>query len=124
MPQAKQSPAKTLTPVVFHTLLALSGGPLHGYAIAQDVEDASEGRVRMGPGTLYGTLQRLQNSGFVRECESTEAGGPHGERRRYYELTDAGSRALRTEANRLRKLTDLPAFRALAGSAEGAGHVD
>ncbi|MEM1177287.1 MAG: PadR family transcriptional regulator [Acidobacteriota bacterium] len=111
-PRSPKAP-RTLTPAVFHILLALSEGPLHGYAISQHVESASEGRVRMGPGTLYGSIQRMQQSGLVGECDPPDDGGPHGERRRYYELTEAGSDALRAEAGRIEKLTDLAAFRAV-----------
>ena len=118
MSTSKEEP-KTLTPVVFHTLLALSRGPLHGYAISQDVEEASGGRVRMGPGTLYGSLQRMQKAGFVRECEAPSSGGPHGERRRYYELTTLGVDALRAEALRLDSLVSLEPFRAIVERGEG-----
>lgn len=91
-----------LTPAVFHTLLALSEGAQHGYAIAQEVERVTEGRVRMGPGTLYGTLQRLQEQGLITESEPPpEAGGSHAERRRYYLLTPEGRAAAAAELRRL-----------------------
>ena len=90
-----------LTPVIFHTLLALSAGPKHGYAISQEVGEVTDGRVRMGPGTLYGTLQRLSENGWLCETEVQNAEGPHVERRRYYELTPAGRSVLRAEAQRL-----------------------
>ena len=111
-PKDKNS-AKTLTPVVFHSLLALSQGPQHGYAISQEVESASGGRVRMGPGTLYGSLQRMQRAGLVQECELAEARGPHVERRRYYEMTPTGKEALRSEARRIEQLVGLEQFRAV-----------
>ncbi|MEO1084776.1 MAG: helix-turn-helix transcriptional regulator [Acidobacteriota bacterium] len=109
----QKSPPKTLTPVVFHMLLTLSRGALHGYAISRAVEEESDGRVRMGPGTLYGTLQRLQEIGWVEECEAAKDGAPHAKRRRYYDLTEAGLEALRSEAQRLEQIVDLAAFRAL-----------
>ncbi len=91
-----------LTPVVFHTLVALADGPLHGYAITQSVETASEGTVKMGPGTLYGSLQRIQVAGFVERVEAP-AGveGSHADRRRYFEITQAGLAALEREGRRL-----------------------
>ncbi|MEM7352035.1 MAG: PadR family transcriptional regulator [Acidobacteriota bacterium] len=109
--------SKPLTPAVLHTLLALASGPRHGYAISQEVEQASEGQVRMGPGTLYGSLQRMQTSGLVRQAKSiADQGGPHAERRRYYELTSAGWAALRSEARRLEKVVDLARARAVLGN--------
>jgi DNA-binding PadR family transcriptional regulator len=91
-----------LTPVALHILVALAGGAGHGYAIAREVEDATEGAVRLGPGTLYGSLQRLLDAGLIEESGApTDAGGAHADRRRYYALTDAGERALRADAIRL-----------------------
>lgn len=95
------SDVSPLTPVVFHTLLALFHGPLHGYAISQEVEAASQGRVRMGPGTLYGSLQRMQKAGLVERAEVAETDASHASRRRYYALTLEGKRALEAEALRL-----------------------
>jgi len=84
-----------LTPVVFHTLLTLSDGPSHGYAIAQAVEERTQDRVRMGPGTLYGTLARLVELGLIEEDDDS------GGRRRVYRLTGHGQDVLRSEAERL-----------------------
>ena len=89
-----------LTPAVFHILLALADGPLHGYAIMQAVE-ASSGS-DMGPGTIYGSLQRMEDAGLVKE---TAAQGD--ERRRVFALQPAGRRALQIEAGRLSKLAAL-----------------
>jgi DNA-binding PadR family transcriptional regulator len=82
-------------------LLALTGGKRHGYAIAQEAAEQSDGRVRLGPGTLYGTLQRLQDHGWV---ATTEAPAGVDERRRYYRLTGAGRVALETEISRMEGL--------------------
>ncbi len=90
-----------LTPAVFHVLVALADGPCHGYAIARDVEELSGGRVVMGPGTLYGSLQRMQQSGLIEETDNPGEEGLHAERRRYYRLTPLGSAALRNESERL-----------------------
>lgn len=91
-----------LTPVVFHTLLALADGPGHGYAVAREVEEVTEGRVKMGPGTLYGSLQRMRDDDLIREAPPPEdEEGVHADRRRYYELTPLGREALRLEGVRL-----------------------
>ena len=90
--------ADPLTPAVFHILLALAGGRLHGYGIAKEILKQTNGEVRMGPGTLYGTLQRLLDLTWV---EPSEHGGSGDPRRRYYRLTGLGRRALEAEVNRM-----------------------
>ena len=89
-----------LTPAVFHVLLALADGRLHGYAIMQAVE-ASSG-VAMGPGTIYGTLERLEACGFVKEQAALRS-----DRRRTFALLPAGRDALQQEAGRLSRLASL-----------------
>jgi DNA-binding PadR family transcriptional regulator len=88
-----------LTPAVFHVLLALARGERHGYRIQKDVLDQTGGDVRLGPGTLYGTLQRLMALDWVEESEGP--GASENERRRYYRLTRGGRRALKTEVERM-----------------------
>lgn len=88
--------AAPLTPPVFAILLSLAEGDRHGYAIMKDVRTPDGGGIAMGPGTLYGTLDRLQRDGLVRESPNSD-----DERRRYYRLTDAGRLALRAELMRL-----------------------
>lgn len=90
-----------LTPVVFHSLLALADGARHGYALAQEVEEVTAGRIRMGPGTLYGSLQRMRDEGLVEETGNPGEEGAHAERRRYYRLTAFGRDVLRAETERL-----------------------
>lgn len=89
-----------LTPAVFHVLLALSQGERHGYGIRKDVLQQTNGAVCLGPGTLYGTLQRLMESGLVEEARPA-SGIDVDERRRYYRLTRAGGRALAAEVDRM-----------------------
>ena len=89
-----------LTPAVFHILLALADGPRHGYAIMQAVEE-SAGK-EMGPGTIYGSLQRMEEAGLVRELSP----GGH-DRRRVFVLQPLGRRALAGEAHRLTRLAAL-----------------
>ncbi|MCW5977041.1 MAG: PadR family transcriptional regulator [Bryobacteraceae bacterium] len=89
--------AAPLTPAVFHIALALAGEARHGYAIMQDVERQTGGAVRLGPGTLYGTLKRMLLDGLIEEAGERE-------RRRYYRLTPAGRQAAKAEAQRLARL--------------------
>jgi PadR family transcriptional regulator, regulatory protein PadR len=82
-------------------LLALSDGPLHGYAIVAEVSEISAGRTRLGPGTLYTALDRLAHDGLVSVSGEEVVDGRH---RRYYELTDSGTTALSDETQRLSAL--------------------
>ena len=91
-----------LTPAVFHILLALADGPRHGYAIMQAVEQSAGTEMRMGPGTIYGSLQRMEEAGLVRELSP----GGH-DRRRVFALQPFGRRALDGEARRLGRLAAL-----------------
>ena len=93
-----------LTPAVFHVLLALVGGDRHGYGIMQDIAEHTDGALHMGAGTLYGTIQRLIDSGWVREVESPRPQTARDERRRHYRLTPAGKSALDEEIQRLEML--------------------
>jgi DNA-binding PadR family transcriptional regulator len=90
-----------LTPVVLHMLLALAGERQgkHGYALAKEVEDVSAGQIKMGPGTLYGSIQRMIDSSLIEESWRRAAGDD--ERRRYYRLTAFGRRVLELELARL-----------------------
>jgi DNA-binding PadR family transcriptional regulator len=91
-----------LTPAVFHVLLALAEGRRHGYAILKDVERQTAGAVRMGPGTLYGTLQRLMDLGLVEEASPPAR--TVDQRRRYYHLSRGGRAALAAEVERMELL--------------------
>jgi len=88
-----------LTPAVYAILLSLANGPRHGYAIMQEVGAHSGPTIISGPGTLYGTIDRMLKSGFIEETAAPPR--ESDERRRYYRLTSAGGRALRAEAERL-----------------------
>ena len=90
-----------LSQTAFHVLVVLANGPRHGYGVAQEVEELTEGRLIMGPGTLYGSLQRMLGSGLIEEAKNPGEGGLHAERRRYYRMTPVGSAALRAESTRL-----------------------
>lgn len=90
-----------LTPTVFHMLVALADGPTHGYAVAREVEELTEGRMVLGPGTLYGSLQRMVAADLIAEAENPGEDGVHADRRRYYRITPRGAAALRAESERL-----------------------
>ena len=87
----------------FHVLVALTDGELHGYAIMQAVERSSDGVVRMGPATLYGTLKRLVDEGLAEELPRRPS-SDDDQRRRYYRLTGLGRTVCLAEADRLAKL--------------------
>ena len=89
-----------LTPAVFHILLALADGQKHGYAIMKQVNADGGSSLRMGPGTLYGSLRRMEAAGLVEELEVENS---VEERRRYYRLTAFGQSALGGELARLRQ---------------------
>ncbi|MBN1977153.1 MAG: helix-turn-helix transcriptional regulator [Anaerolineae bacterium] len=90
-----------LTPAVFHILLALADGEKHGYAIMQEVETLTDGKIRLGPGTLYGSIKRLLAGGLIEESDERPDPELDDERRRYYRLTDFGQRIASAEAERL-----------------------
>lgn len=92
-----------LTAAQFHVLVALSDGDRHGYAIMQAVESESGGLVKMGPATLYGTLQRLVEGGLAEETAASD-GATADARRRYYRLTGLGASVCSAEADRLAAL--------------------
>jgi DNA-binding PadR family transcriptional regulator len=99
------NPVPTVTQAGFLVLLALASGEAHGYAVMQFAEEATGGRVRVPPGTLYRTISRLLAEGSVEEIEGQDPDAPHDARRRYYRLTERGRRAAEEEAELLSRLT-------------------
>jgi DNA-binding PadR family transcriptional regulator len=93
-----------LTPAVFHILLALSSGERHGYGIMKQVEADSQGKVTMGPGTLYGSLKRMLDAGLVRESDKRVDPEMDDERRIYYQITGVGAQALAAELERYQRI--------------------
>jgi DNA-binding PadR family transcriptional regulator len=92
---SKSSPAGPLTPAVLNIPLALYGRERHGYDIMQQVKEDSQGAVKMGPGTLYGSLDRMIAAGLVVKSDTQDP------RRIYYKLTALGQTTLRAESDRL-----------------------
>jgi DNA-binding PadR family transcriptional regulator len=90
------APAAPLSPAVFAILLSLAEGDKHGYLIMKDARDPQGGGIQMGPGTLYGSLERMMRDGLVEE-----SGVSDDERRRYYRLTRLGQSVLAVELERL-----------------------
>ena len=107
------SSSPPLTPAVFHILLALSSGERHGYGIMKQVEADSQGKVSMGPGTLYGSLKRMLDAGLVRESDKRIDPEMDDQRRIYYQITGAGAEALAAELKRYLRIVTLAQQRKL-----------
>ena len=107
-----------LTPAVFHILLALADGEKHGYAIMREVEALTDGKIRLGPGTLYGSIKRLLAGEMIEESDERPDPELDDERRRYYRLTDFGRRVVTAEAERLLHLVRQAKMKELLGVQE------
>jgi DNA-binding PadR family transcriptional regulator len=105
-----------LRPAVFHILLVLSEGERHGYAIKRAVELRTDGMVKMGPGTLYESIQRMLERGLIEETSSGQRPDNDQSQRRYYRLTEFGTTVLHAEVNRLEEVV-----RYARSSLEGTG---
>jgi DNA-binding PadR family transcriptional regulator len=95
-----------LTPAVLHILLALADEERHGYGIMKEVEGRTGGEVRLGPGTLYGSIKRMLADGLIEESDERPDPELDDQRRRYYRITDFGRRVAGAEAERLQGLID------------------
>jgi len=98
MPKRKLDP---LPAAAFQIMLSLADGNLHGYAIMRQVEEQTGGRLRLGPGTLYGSIQALLEGKLIEEVYRSEEPEDRQERRRYYKLTAAGRKVARSEAEKM-----------------------
>lgn len=103
-PESDPEKLLPLTPAVFHILLTLVDGERHGYAIMQEVAARTEGKLRMGPGTLYGSIKRMLAEGLIMESGERPDPALDDERRRYYRITDFGQRVAQAETQRLYQL--------------------
>ena len=96
-----------LTPAVFHILLALADGERHGYSIMREIERFTDGRVRLGPTTLYRSIKQMLAAGLIEELDERPDPALDDERRRYYRLTTFGRRVALAESARLDQLVAL-----------------
>jgi DNA-binding PadR family transcriptional regulator len=110
---ADMTEASPLTPAVFYILLALAGGDKHGYAIMKQVRADSGAGVKMGNGTLYGSIKRMLADDLIEDAGDRVDPALDDERRRYYRLTANGRRALNAEMQRYLAVAALIRERAL-----------
>ena|SRR5438270_6301824 len=98
-----------LSPAVFHILLSLGEGERHGYALKREIAKRTNGKLKLGPGVLYGSINKMLDLGLI--AESDERPDPHldDERRRYYRITSFGRQVVRAEAARMRELAEMAA---------------
>jgi DNA-binding PadR family transcriptional regulator len=96
-----------LPPATFHILLAVADGERHGYGIIQDVAARTNGSLRLSPGTLYRSIQRMLEQGLLVEVKERPAAADDDERRRYYRITALGRLVAEAEARRLVQLVDM-----------------
>jgi DNA-binding PadR family transcriptional regulator len=95
---------RPLPPAAFHILLAVADRERHGYAIMQDVHARTDGKLRLGPGTLYGSIKRLLADGLIEELDERPDPRDDDVRRRYYRITRLGRKAATEESGRLATL--------------------
>ena len=103
-----------LAPAVFHILLAVADEDRHGYGIIQDVAARTNGGVRLSPGTLYRSIQRMLDDDFIIETDDRPAPELDDERRRYYRITALGTAVATAEVERLAGLVKMARASGLA----------
>ena len=103
-----------LPPATFHILMALADEDRHGYAIIQDIAARTDGELQMSAGTLYRSIQRMQEQGLIVETRERPAPENDDERRRYYRITPFGLAVARAEARRLAQMVKLARARGIA----------
>jgi len=103
-PARKPEDFLPLTPAMFHIMLALADKERHGYHIMREVDERTNGNVKLGPGTLYGSIKRMMADGLIEELDERPDPEMDDERRRYYRLTDFGYRVAGAEAQRLEQM--------------------
>ena len=113
----KRSDVNALLPLpeaTFHILMALADSDLHGYGIIQDVSERTEGKMKLGAGTLYRSIQRMLEQGLIRETRDRPPPEEDDDRRRYYRITPFGVSVARAELGRLTQLVKLARARGLS----------
>jgi len=125
MKKTERSPESMLplTPAVFHILLALADGERHGYGIMQEVAARTDGTMRMGPGTLYGSIKRMLADGLIEASDERPDPELDDERRRYYRLTNFGQRVAHAEARRLEQVVRIAQAKRILSGPEAIGGV-
>lgn len=93
-----------LSPAHFHMLLALSEGERHGYALKREIAQRTDGKLKLGPGVLYGSINKMLEQGLIEESDERPDAHLDDERRRYYRITTLGRRVAQAEASRMREL--------------------
>jgi DNA-binding PadR family transcriptional regulator len=110
MPKAKENPVDALLPLplpIFHMLLALMEGERHGYALKREILQRTGGKLNLGSGALYGSINKMLEQELIEESEERPDSHLDDERRRYYRITALGRRVAQAEAVRLRQLVRL-----------------
>jgi len=121
--KARQPDPQTLLPLPvseFQILLALADEERHGYAIRREVAERTDGDVQLGPGTLYGSIKRMVNSGLIAESDERPDPALDDERRRYYRITPLGRKVAAAEARRMERLVGIARAKRLLGRPEPA----
>jgi DNA-binding PadR family transcriptional regulator len=121
--KSRQSDPQTLLPLPvseFQILLALADEERHGYAIRREVAERTNGDVQLGPGTLYGSIKRMVNSGLIAESDERPDPELDDERRRYYGITPLGRKVAVAEARRMERLVAIARAKRLLGRPEPA----
>jgi len=98
-----------LSPAFFHILLSLGAGERHGYAIKREIAARTEGKLKLGPGVLYGSINKMVELGLIEETEDRPDPHLDDERRRYYRITAYGRKVAQAEGARMRDLVQLAA---------------
>jgi DNA-binding PadR family transcriptional regulator len=96
-----------LSPAVFHILLSLGEGERHGYALKREISLRTGGKLKLGPGVLYGSINKMVELGLIEESEARPDAHLDDERRRYYRITSYGRKVAQAEAARMRELVQL-----------------
>ena len=106
-PRFDPAPYLPMPHIQFEMLVCLAEHEQHGYAIKREIERRTEGRIQLGPGSLYGAIKKLTDDGLIEESDRRPEAHLDDERRHYYRLTAAGQAVLRAETMRLRSLVEL-----------------
>jgi len=109
----------SLTPAAFQILMALADADRHGLGIVDEVETRTDGEVRLGPGTLYGTIKRLRGADFIEDARGAPDPSDDDPRRRYYAITPSGREALAREARRMEVMVHVARSKAVLDSEKG-----